>query len=102
MTDRHLVESKWEGANIREVVNCELRAFGDDAIFTRATVRGSDIVVKPSVAQNVKLAVHELPTNAMKHGALSHDTGSIEVELVATFLIVLGLVSHRSGFSQDE
>ena len=75
-----LVENKWEGANIREVITGELRSFGDDAIFKRATVRGSDIVVKPSVAQNVNLAVHELLTNAMKYGALSGESGSIEVE----------------------
>jgi len=75
-----LVENKWAGANIREVVTGELRAFGDEAFLQRATIRGSDIVVKPSVAQNVNLAVHELLTNAMKYGALSTDVGNIEVE----------------------
>jgi PAS domain S-box-containing protein len=75
-----LVENQWMGANIRQVVTGEIRAFGDEAFLRRATIRGNDIVVKPSVAQNVNLAVHELLTNAMKYGSLATEAGGIEVE----------------------
>jgi two-component sensor histidine kinase len=36
-------------------------------------------VVTPATAQAIGLAVHELATNAGKHGALSDDKGAVEI-----------------------
>jgi two-component sensor histidine kinase len=37
------------------------------------------VTLSPSAAQNVSLAVHELTTNALKHGVLAQDDGIIAV-----------------------
>ena len=42
-------------------------------------MRGAAVAVKPSVAQNFALAIHELATNAAKYGALSTPSGRLQV-----------------------
>jgi PAS domain S-box-containing protein len=61
-------------AKLGEIVAEELGSFED-----RIDVQGSEILLTPSAAQNFALIVHELVTNAAKHGALSAPDGSISV-----------------------
>jgi PAS domain S-box-containing protein len=68
-----LGNSAWEGANLDELVRSELDGFTN----RRAVVTGCDLVLAPASAQSFALIVHELATNAAKHGALSVATGKI-------------------------
>ncbi len=73
-----LAEGRWVGADLRRLVEEELRAFSapDDG---RVSITGESLELSPHLAQAVAMAVHELATNAVKHGALSAPGGRVEV-----------------------
>jgi PAS domain S-box-containing protein len=75
-----LVANEWQGADIREIVEAELKSFGETIVPRRVTLRGDKIMLGASAAQNVNLAIHELTTNAFKHGVLAGEEGRIRVE----------------------
>jgi PAS domain S-box-containing protein len=50
------------------------------AFSQQVKIRGCDIVVNPSAAQQFALIIHELATNALKYGALSAPAGRISTE----------------------
>ena len=70
-----LADAAWQGALLDEIVRRELKPFTD-----RAEISGCDVAVGSSAAQNFALIVHELATNATKHGALSAPGGRIAIE----------------------
>jgi two-component sensor histidine kinase len=71
---RQLLRSNWTGVSLDEVVRQALEPFG-----TRSEIAGSDVTLNPKDAQNLSLALHELATNAVKHGALSRPDGKINI-----------------------
>ena len=72
-----LSDSRWHGADLATLVTEELAPYrGGDKI----TIRGPDISLQPATAQGLALAVHELATNAAKHGALSSPGGQITLD----------------------
>ena len=74
-----LVNQDWKGATLEDLVHEQLRAFAEgDA--GRIEVGGPPLVVNPDAAQTIGLALHELATNASKHGALSVATGKVAVQ----------------------
>jgi len=75
---RLLASSRWEGADLRKLVDEEFAPYriGDQA---RVLVSGPTVVLAPAIAQTIALALHELVTNATKYGALSTDTGRIKL-----------------------
>jgi len=46
----------------------------------RVSLRGPEIALRPHAADKIGLAVHELATNAVKHGALAAPNGRIDVD----------------------
>src|SRR5205814_971632 len=73
-----LAEGRWVGADLRRLVDEELRAFaslGDG----RVSIEGEPLALSAHLAQAVAMALHELATNAVKHGALSATDGRVEV-----------------------
>jgi len=62
------------GAPLRDLVEAELSSFG-----ARAKVDGEFLMAGSSFAQMFALIVHELATNAIKHGALSGPRGEVAV-----------------------
>jgi PAS domain S-box-containing protein len=74
-----LAAGRWIGADLRRLVEDELRAFAppEDG---RVVVRGEPVELAPQLAQAVAMAIHELATNAVKHGALSAPGGRVEVD----------------------
>jgi PAS domain S-box-containing protein len=62
------------GVPLRDLLEAELSAFEP-----KADIRGTPIVISGTSAQTLALIVHELATNAMKHGALSIKHGRIEI-----------------------
>src|SRR5476651_1275565 len=69
-----LVAGGFEGAPLSEIVRLELEAFSD-----RVEAAGPAIMLNRRVAQTFGLIMHELATNATKHGALSQAGGQISV-----------------------
>jgi two-component sensor histidine kinase len=73
-----LVQSDWQGADIRELIRTQLAPFhnlGDDSVL----IEGPHLKLNPKAAEQIGLAVHELGTNAVKHGALSEPTGVVKI-----------------------
>jgi PAS domain S-box-containing protein len=73
---RLLASSRWEGADLRRLVEEELAAYRADD-DERISISGPSVLLAPSVAQTIALALHELVTNAAKYGALSINAGRI-------------------------
>ena len=73
-----LVRNKWNGVDIEDLVRAQLALFAD-LIGTRIAVHGPELRLNAASAQAIGLALHELATNAGKYGALSQDTGHVDV-----------------------
>ena len=76
---RLFVESRWIGAELHNLAKEELAAYSQDE-EGRTRIEGPKVVMRPDVAQAVAVALHELATNAAKHGALSVAEGRVQVE----------------------
>lgn len=61
--------------DLRALISTKFEPLG----LTRAKLDGSEIALQPDAARNLSLVFHELVTNAIKHGALSGETGSVDV-----------------------
>lgn len=74
-----LARSRWEGACFEVLVENAVAPYcGDDE--SRILVSGPGLRVTPRAAQTLTLALHELVTNAAKHGALSRPEGRVVAE----------------------
>ena len=73
-----LVRNEWQGVDFEELVRAQLAHFAD-LIGSRIAVRGYKVRLNPASAQAIGLALHELATNAGKYGALSTDSGQVDV-----------------------
>jgi two-component sensor histidine kinase len=69
-----LMEGDGHGALMKVLVEQALESFGG-----RVVVEGPDIYLKASAAQGFALIMHELATNAAKHGALTSHSGRVTV-----------------------
>jgi PAS domain S-box-containing protein len=76
---RQLTESNWSGLSLSEIVRSALEPFA-----TRTDIDGANVVLGAKLGQDFSLALHELATNAVKHGALSSPRGSIRVAWAVT------------------
>lgn len=74
---RLVTEGGWKSASLTEVLNTLLAAYLD-----RITFAGPNVYLDPDAAFGLSMAVHELATNAVKHGSLSIRTGYVEVTWV--------------------
>ncbi|RKK03769.1 PAS domain S-box protein [Pseudoroseomonas wenyumeiae] len=76
-----LAEDRWTGADLRSLVQGELAAFltPHDRGSPQAELSGPKVALAAEMAQPMSMAVHELATNAVKHGALSVSSGRLTV-----------------------
>ena len=77
-TNAMLTGSEWNGLTLRRLLKRQLgglTALDGDAI----SIDGPDILLSPSDAQLLSMALHELATNALKHGALAHEDGRLRI-----------------------
>jgi PAS domain S-box-containing protein len=73
-----LVQHDWQGVTLAELLRVQLAPFGGiDGV--RFTATGPQVYLRPSAMQSLGLIVHELATNATKHGALSADRGTVSI-----------------------
>jgi PAS domain S-box-containing protein len=78
-THNLLSATRWQGANLRQIVDEEMAPYrADDR--ERVVAEGPAAMLLPATAQAVALALHELATNAAKYGALSNDTGKLQLK----------------------
>jgi PAS domain S-box-containing protein len=73
-----LVASDWQGAELSQLVHSQVEALLD-ASDARVSLEGPRIVVRPSVAQSLGMAIYELTANALKYGALSTAFGRVHI-----------------------
>lgn len=54
------------------------------AVADRVHMTGPDISIGPKGASTLSLLIHELTTNAIKYGALSNDSGHVQLNIVVS------------------
>ncbi len=72
-----LTREHWEAADVGEIIRGSLDVHG--AGSHRLLIDGPPVRLQPQTAVTLALLVHELCTNATKHGALSNETGQVHV-----------------------
>jgi two-component sensor histidine kinase/CheY-like chemotaxis protein len=77
-THELLSQARWQGADVLRLILDELAPYHSEA-HPRVTAIGPAVTVSPETAQSIALAVHELATNAAKHGSLSHSAGRVDI-----------------------
>jgi len=73
-----LVKNEWKGADFVDLVLSQLAPFSD-LVGKRIELRGPSLVISAEAAQPIGIAIHELVTNAGKYGALSAESGRVEI-----------------------
>jgi PAS domain S-box-containing protein len=73
-----LVKNEWQGVDLEPLVHAQLDYFSD-SIGTRIAIAGPELRLSREAAQAIGMALHELATNAIKHGALSNEDGRISI-----------------------
>jgi two-component sensor histidine kinase len=74
-----LLQQNWLGTTMATIVEATAINLGLEA-SGRFKARGPAVELGPQAALSFSLVLHELVTNANKYGALSVDTGTIEIE----------------------
>ncbi len=77
-THNLLTEHIWQKADLHELVETELGPYGDES-RNRILIDGPHVELPSEAAVPIGMAIHELTTNAAKHGALSAFGGQVEV-----------------------
>ncbi|MBI0535846.1 PAS domain S-box protein [Roseomonas sp. KE2513] len=73
-----LAEDRWSGADLRALLQGELQSFlGGEG--QRARLEGPPVTLPAGATQPFAMAVHELATNATKHGALGVPGGQLSI-----------------------
>jgi PAS domain S-box-containing protein len=70
-----LTATRWRGASLQNIATAELGGLAPG----QTRWDGPDVLLTPRAANALSLALHELATNAMKFGALSIESGRVEV-----------------------
>lgn len=73
-----LVRSSFRGVAMDDLVRSQL-ASADRGLGERVHIEGPDLVLRPDAAQNLAMALSELASNALTHGALATPEGDVEV-----------------------
>ncbi|GJE41874.1 PAS domain S-box protein [Methylobacterium soli] len=77
-THAMITEDLAQAVLFRQLVASELQAY-DDRQDGRLSLEGPQVVLPSELAVPIGMALHELTINAIKHGALAHADGRIEV-----------------------
>ena len=77
-TEAALVDDPDVTVDLDSIVREELMAFGIRE-GSEVSINGDPLALRPSIAQLMTLAVHELATNAVKFGAFSYSRGHLAV-----------------------
>lgn len=72
-----LVHRNWSAVPLKELIEAQLRFLENG--LRQVSMDGPEVVVQPSAAEAVSMALHELATNAEKYGALSVPEGRVAI-----------------------
>ena len=72
-----LTRERWEAAPLRTILCDTITSVKSDD--HRLKLDGPDVMVNPKTSVSLAMAVHELATNALKYGSLSHEEGTLTV-----------------------
>lgn len=79
-----LTQTAGSGAPLSEIVRQTLSPFSaEDAAIRRVSFAGPELVLAPKAAVALHAVLHELATNAAKHGALSVSDGCVSIAWTA-------------------
>jgi two-component sensor histidine kinase len=74
-----LLAGNWTAASLPEIVATTISPY-QSASKTRFEINGPPVEVPGSAAMAFSMAIHELCTNAVKYGALSHENGRVTID----------------------
>jgi len=77
-----LTRESWQSALLADVVAQAVRPY-DGSGRPRFVIEGPPTRIGPAAALGLSMALHELATNAAKYGALSNETGWVEITWTA-------------------
>src|SRR5262249_18451151 len=69
-----LIRTDWRGAPLKEIISSELAPYSE-----RVELKGPDLLINGKMVQALTLLLHELATNASKHGSLSGQKGKVVI-----------------------
>ncbi len=93
-----LSKSQWSGAWMRDILQLTLQPFMSGS-NERIRFEGPDIELPGMLARPMCMVIHELATNAVKHGALSCDSGEVVISSIHGSENDLHLTWSESGLS---
>jgi two-component system, chemotaxis family, CheB/CheR fusion protein len=73
-----LTDSNWCGADLMSLARHQLEPYMSDG-SDRISISGQAVSLPPDIATPFGLVLHELATNAARHGSLSVPTGAVEL-----------------------
>lgn len=77
-----LIQRSWTGVGLAELIRSQL-ATVEDMIDKRVFLNGDfNVVINATAAETLGWAIHEMATNAAKHGAMSNANGHIHIHWV--------------------
>ncbi len=71
-----LSQTHWSGVSLTDLVRYQLAPYTTDA---NTTITGPEVMLTSAQTQAIAMVIHELVTNAAKHGALSSPDGRVSV-----------------------
>ena len=74
-----LTRSSWEGAQLRDILDHTFAPHHNPKAASRISLEGQDTLLTSRDALSLTLALHELVTNAVKHGAFANSEGRIQL-----------------------
>jgi PAS domain S-box-containing protein len=74
-----LTRSNWGGAQLSDVLECIFAPHSNLRAASRISLSGKDTLLSSRDALSVTLALHELTTNAVKHGAFANSEGRVQL-----------------------
>ena len=90
-----LDDARVGSVNVTAAVRSVLSPYDPDG--DRIDVSGREVRTDPAAISTIGLILHELATNAVKHGSLSHSEGRASVEIVRSDDQVLTLIWREEG-----